>query len=261
MKHNLDSQKKQFPAGMVPLEKSIFKFACHAGVSCFTRCCRQLELYLYPYDIIRLKNRLGLSSEEFLNKYTGVRQGINPCFPSIVMLMSDNEEKTCPFLGDEGCTVYADRPSACRTYPLERAVDRDSPGGRPAEFYFMTDHSYCKGHEEAREWTVKEWVRDQQLQYYNQMDDLWAEMDTIFADSAVWQGEGAAGPRQLMAFMVSYNVDRFRQYVDDNKLLDQYKLDKSRKKLIMIDDEALLKFGFDWLKLILTSKPTLQAKR
>ena len=61
--------------------------------------------------------------------------------------------------------------------------------------------------------------------------------------------------------MACYNVDRFRQYLNDHNLLDQFRLDKSRRKLIKTDDEALLKFGFDWLKFVLVGQPVLQAKR
>ena len=49
---------------------STFKFKCHSGVKCFTACCRDINIILTPYDIIRLKNRLDLSSEEFLAIYT-----------------------------------------------------------------------------------------------------------------------------------------------------------------------------------------------
>ena len=49
---------------------STFKFKCHPGVKCFTACCRDINIILTPYDIIRLKNRLDLSSEEFLAIYT-----------------------------------------------------------------------------------------------------------------------------------------------------------------------------------------------
>lgn len=257
---NSMNDEKKFPEGMEPIGDGTFKFLCHPGVSCFTRCCRKLELFLYPYDILRLKNRLGITSEEFLNSYAGVVQGGNPFFPSVIMRMLDNEEHTCPFLdGEKGCRVYEDRPSACRTYPLERAVDRSPAKGQPREYYFMTNHEYCKGHEEEQEWTVKAWLRDQQLVYYNAMDELWAEMDTLFALNP-WKGEGAAGPRQLLAFMICYNIDRFRQYVNDHDLLKQFRIDKSRRRAIETDDEALLKFGYDWLKLILTNKPTLQRK-
>ena len=50
--------------------KSKFKFQCHPGVKCFTKCCRGINIILTPYDIIRLKNRLDLPSEEFLTLYT-----------------------------------------------------------------------------------------------------------------------------------------------------------------------------------------------
>lgn len=252
---------KEFPEGMKPLGDSLFSFACHPGVACFTRCCRKLELFLYPCDILRLKKRLGISSEEFLNSYTGVVQGANPFFPSVIMRMRDDAENICPFLDREkGCQVYEDRPTACRTYPLERAVDRSPERGAPREYYFLTNHDYCLGHGEEKEWTVKEWLRDQQLVYANAMDDLWAEMDTIFAGNP-WQGEGAAGPKQLLAFMVCYNIDRFRQYASDHDLLNMYRLDKARKRAIASDDEALLTFGFDWLRLILTGRSSLQPKR
>ena len=42
-----------------------FTFACHPEVPCFNQCCRRLNLVLTPYDVLRLKNHLGMSSEEF----------------------------------------------------------------------------------------------------------------------------------------------------------------------------------------------------
>lgn len=250
---------KEFPDGMVPLGTTVFQFDCHPGVSCFTHCCRKLELFLYPYDILRLKKRLGIDSESFLTRYVIVTRAANPFFPALQLKMLDNEARTCPFLGTDGCTVYADRPAACRTYPLERAVARTFTRGRPDEYYFMTRHPYCQGHAEKRDWTVKQWLKDQQIQYYNLMNDLWAEMDTLFAGNP-WQGEGDAGPRQQMAFMVCYNLDRFRQYVNEHALLQQFDLDKNSRRLIERDDEALLRFGFDWLKFVLAGVPTLKAR-
>jgi hypothetical protein len=47
-------------------KESKFRFSCHPGVPCFTNCCRNMNIILTPYDIIRLKNRLGLTSDMFL---------------------------------------------------------------------------------------------------------------------------------------------------------------------------------------------------
>jgi Fe-S-cluster containining protein len=255
----MDDTNKQFPDGMKPLDKSVFQFRCGLDVECYMKCCRKLDLILYPYDIIRLKNRLGFTSEEFMRNHTQLGSSSHPYFPSVMLLMSDNEEQTCPFLDKTGCTVYEDRPTACRTYPLERAVERNPNRGRPREYYFMTNHPYCLGHTEAKEWTVKTWLKDQKLQHYNVVNDLWAEIDTLFASNP-WQGEGAGGPRQQMAFMVCYNIDGFRRFADEHRLLDEYKIESSQRRILADDDEALLKFGFEWLKHILAGTGSLRRK-
>lgn len=239
---------------------SSFCFACHSGLQCFKSCCRKLEMYLYPIDIIRLKNRLSITSGEFLRSYTKLGKGGNPFFPAVMMKMADEGEQECPFLGDKGCNVYEDRPTACRTYPMERAVDRASAGGRPTDYYFVVKHPYCHGHNEKKVWDVKTWLRDQRLLEYNLMNDLWAEIDTVFAGNP-WQGEGAAGPRQQLAFMVCYDIDSFVEFVSSNRLLEQFRLDKARLRRIAGSDESLLQFGFDWLKFILAGQPTLTPKR
>jgi uncharacterized protein len=246
--------------GRRPLGKQKFPFACHQGLACYKSCCRRQNLFLYPYDIIRLKNRLGLDSEEFLNRHAGVVKGANPLFPALMLQMTATGEQTCPFLGEQGCTVYEDRPSACRTYPLERALLRAPGGTRPEECYFLVRHEYCLGHAENRQWSAREWLRDQQVIQYNLMDDLWAEMDALFAANP-WQGEGAAGPRQQLAFLVCYNIDGFRRYVRDFSLLDRFRLDKEQRRAIESSDEELLRFGFNWLKLVLVGMPTLKARK
>ena len=123
----------------------------------------------------------------------------------------------------------------------------------------MTHHQYCLGHQEAKEWTVKTWLRDQKAQYYNSLNDIWAEIDTLFAGNP-WQGEGAGGPRQQMAFMVCYNIDGFRRFAEENKLFDQFKLESSFHRILADDDEALLKFGFEWLKYVLAGRSKLIRK-
>ena len=246
--------EKKFPEGMVPLGSEKFKFSCHNGVACFTRCCRQVDMYLFPYDIVRLKKALNIDSHECIQKYTRLVQGDNPYFPAVMLKL--NEENTCPFLSEDGCRVYDDRPSACRTYPLERAVDRTPESKQESEFYFMTHHEYCLGHKEDNDFTVKEWVRNQRLEQYNLMNDLWGELDTLFSQNP-WRGEGSGGEKQRLAFMVCFDIDGFRKFVEHHDLLKKFRIDKDTKKRIKEDDQELLKFGFEWLKLILNGKTSL----
>ncbi len=244
------------PEGRTLVGDSPFRFACHPGVPCFLTCCHKVEMYLYPYDIVRLKNRLGLHSGEFMQRHTRLAEGSHPYFPAVMLNMADRDGQPCPFLNDDGCSVYRDRPSSCRTYPLERAVER-RPGREGLKaHYFMTHHPYCKGHEEERTYTIAQWERDQFIFEYNQMNDQWAHVDAFFATNP-WQGEGKAGPRQRLAFMVCYNIDEFRNYCNQHRLLKQFRLPKDTRRRIERDDGALLSFGFDWLLFVLGDRPTL----
>jgi hypothetical protein len=44
-------------------------------------------------------------------------------------------------------------------------------------------------------------------------------------------------------------------------LLEQFKLESTRRRLIENDDEVLLKFGFDWLKHILAGTGPLKRRK
>lgn len=243
-----------FPDGMAPLGKEEFTFHCHSGVSCFTNCCKRVDMMLYPYDLIKLKLALKIDSEKLLQDFINVVKGNNPYFPSLMLRLGSNEY--CPFLSDDGCQVYTDRPSACRTYPLERAVDRNADRGRTSDFYFIAKHDYCFGHFENKKFTVQQWVRNQRIDEFNTANDLWTEIDTLFLTNP-WKGEGSAGPKQQLAFMVCYNIDGFRRFVEERELLKQFKLPKDFKRRILESDFELQKFGYEWLKLIFTNKSSL----
>ena len=43
-----------------------FRFRCHSALACFNQCCRNLNLFLYPYDVIRLRKALQMDSDRFL---------------------------------------------------------------------------------------------------------------------------------------------------------------------------------------------------
>lgn len=72
--------------------------------------------------------------------------------------LTNDEEKTCPFLYEAGCSVYEDRPATCRYYPIRQASLKklDLSDGITDEFYFFVKEPHCKGFEEDKEWTVAE---------------------------------------------------------------------------------------------------------
>ena len=252
--------KKNFPEGMEPIGKEKFNFHCHEGVDCYMVCCRNVDMFLYPYDVLRLKETLKITSQEFMESNTHLVKGIShPYFPSVMLRLTEDESKSCPFLEKEGCGVYMDRPSACRTYPLERGVDRSPEKGMIKDFYFMTDHEYCHGHQEEKKFTVKKWIRNQRLDDYNLLNDLWAEVDTVFAGNP-WAGEGSGGPKQQIAFTACYDIDNFRLMVVKHNLLERFTVARDQKRRINESDTELLKFAFEWIKHFLGAPSSLLSK-
>jgi uncharacterized protein len=79
-------------------------------------CCRHYLVPVNAYEATRLAGRLGVTDTEFRKRYTRRGQGRE---------LAHDRKGACVFLGDEGCTVYADRPLTCRLYPLRRFVDAE----------------------------------------------------------------------------------------------------------------------------------------
>jgi len=247
------------PSDRERLGKAPFHFHCHPEVPCFLTCCRNVNLLLYPYDILLLKQHLGVKSSEILERYTQICEGSHPYFPGLKLKLLTDEKASCPFLSESGCSVYANRPTACRTYPLERGLESTGTGGPLRIHHFLTHHPYCKGHFEARTYTVKQWERDQDLHQCNLINDMWAELDAFFASNP-WAGEGKAGPYQRLAFMTCYDIDGFRAYMQQHNILSQFALSKNDRRRIERDDEGLLQFGFQWLEFILGGRKKLVRK-
>ena len=235
------------------LEKALkkderFAFRCHAGLKCFTKCCRNLNLFLYPYDVLRLKNRLNISSDQFLGSYVDIVLRESNFFPDVLLRMSENEEKTCPFLDGSGCTVYPDRPDTCRTFPLEQGILFQEASRKTTDVYFFRPPDFCLGQHESQEWTTESWAEDQEAVDYHQMTAKWSEVKALFHVDP-WGPEGPHGSKGKMAFMATYNLDRFREFILHSTFLKRYKVKSDVLKKIKTDDGALMKFGFGWVKL------------
>ena len=92
-------------------------------------------------------------------------------FPIISIKMGDDTEARCPFVTPDGCSVYHDRPTACRLYPLGRAAGRSGTQEEWEGFFFVMDTPGCLGTKEKKIWTVEEWLGNQGLLPYIKMND------------------------------------------------------------------------------------------
>jgi hypothetical protein len=75
----------------------------------------------------------------------------------------------------------------------------------------------------------------------------WSELKRLFQTDP-WGKENIDGPRGKMAFMATYNIDSFRDFVLNSSFLKRYKVKSKIIKKIKADDVELMKFGFEWVK-------------
>lgn len=225
-----------------------FRFRCHPGIGCFNRCCRNLNLFLYPYDVLRLRASLGISSGRFLDDYVDVFLRPGSHFPEAMLRMADNPERTCPFLTEAGCTVYPDRPDTCRTFPVEQGLVFEDGGRTTRVVHFFRPPDFCEGRLEATEWTADTWADDQDARRHNRMTARWATLRSRFEAADPWGAEGPEGAKARMAFMAAFNPDAFREFVFGSSFLKRYKVKPDQQRKLRRSDLELLEFGFEWIR-------------
>jgi len=238
---------------------SRFKFRCHPKVRCFTACCSNVNIALPPYDLLRLRKRLGLAADEFIRQYGDIQILDKTLFPVVTLKMRDDGKKSCPFLTPEGCTVYEDRPNICRYYPVGMATLRklDAEGGKD-EFYFMTKEDHCKGFEEDKQWTIGEWRQDQGADLYDDMNRGW--MEILIKKKSHGQGKPFPDIKNEMFFKMSFDTDYFRAFVFNSTFLELYDLPAERIEQVRTDDTELLKLAYEWLRQAIFAEATLPFK-
>ena len=237
-----------------------FRFACHQGVRCFTGCCRDLHLTLTPYDVLRVRRALVMDSTAFLDQHTV--QDTDPTWkiPVVRLKMEENAARSCPFVTRDGCRIYADRPGACRAYPLGRAARRThsrSKASSVEEEYFLVREPHCSGFEEGEEWAAEAWMEDQGLVLYNEMNDLWMAFLTRYKPGS---RKNLAPPQWKMFFMACYSLDRFREFVFGTRFLSLFSIPELRQERLRESDEELLRFAYTWLAYSLFGDPVLKLR-
>ena len=233
----------------------IFTFHCHSDIACFNRCCRNLNLFLYPYDVLRLKNAIGIGSDTFLDRHVDIVLRDGNYFPDVLLRMAENQQHTCCFLTPKGCKVYLDRPDACRSFPIEKGMIPTSKKASPQLVYLLRTPEFCQGDRESTEHTPQSWTHDQKAETYEEMTILWAKLKQRFSTDP-WGGQGPNCSKGKMAFMAAYNLDRFRQFIFESSFLTRYKVKSAILKKIHTDDRQLLLFAFDWIKLFVWGQPS-----
>ena len=245
---------KEPPAGAARLRaEDRFSFRCGADLECFTRCCEDVNIVLTPYDILRLKQALRMDSSEFLESFTITPFTPEQKFPIVLLKMDAG--RRCPFVQSSGCSVYGNRPWACRMYPVGVAVP-DSPA--ESEFYFVMAEDLCKGHRSGADVSLSQWMRSQGVEQYEMMGAAFRDLTL----HPFWRTGRDLTPQQMdMFYMACYDVDRFRQFVFGTRFLQLFDVDEARAEALQTDDEELLELGMHWIRFSIFGERTMKLRR
>ncbi len=136
---------------------SAFSYTCHAC----SRCCHDKIIHLNPYEVARLAENRGISTTEFLSRYT-VANGT---------ALAQVDNGACVFLMPQGCGVHPDRPLVCRLYPLGRRVTAEGE----ETFHEVTPHPQTEG-EYGTDGTVEGFLTRQGAQPFIEAVDRYVEV-------------------------------------------------------------------------------------
>jgi Fe-S-cluster containining protein len=237
---------------MIPLARADrFQFACGPEMDCFNACCRNLNQFLTPYDIYRLKSRLNLLAGEFLSRYTVEHLGPQTGLPVVSLKAVPDENLQCPFVADTGCQVYEDRPSSCRTYPLARAITRSRETGEVTEHFALMCEDHCYGRQQPHTQTVREWIEGQQLEEYNRFNDMLMEIISL-------KNQFHPAPldirEQRMFHLALYDLDEFRKHLQEGDYKGEHPIVEEVRSALEGTDVDLLVFAHNWVRWALFGK-------
>jgi Fe-S-cluster containining protein len=125
VKHRLDMEDDELDALVQETTNAVW-----SRIDCTqcANCCRSLQVMVDGADIARLATRLKLTEQEFNRRYVEFDANGESYFAS----------SPCPFLKDNVCSVYEDRPKACHDFPYLH-----EPGFRTRMIMMIENTALC----------------------------------------------------------------------------------------------------------------------
>ena len=236
-------------------ETHVFNFRCYKGIDCFNACCRSIDIMLTPYDILRMKQRLGMTSTEFLKEYTEPFEFAKNSVAGVKLKPKEGSME-CRFVTDEGCTVYEDRPTACRYYPIGLLSLRRADENFDRASYALVREDHCHGHREARPISIADYRKEQGLEEYDEQGRSWRQLILKMKSAGPTIGSPSKASLRFF-FMACYDIDRFREFVRSDGFKETYDLGAQSLESLYTDDLALLRFGDRMIRQIMFGEETV----
>jgi Fe-S-cluster containining protein len=236
----------------------LIQFQCRKGIACWNACCSNIDISLTPYDVLRLKQHLGISSTEFLHKYTVPYEMEKDGIAGVKLRPVENGT-ACQFMRPEGCGVYADRPTACRYYPVALLSMRKQDEYADTSSYALVREEHCLGHNEPRSLSIDDYRKEQGLDEYDELARGWRQLILKKKSSGPAVGKPSKRSLQLF-FMACYDVDRYREFVASDGFADVYDIPADELLRILGDDKELMLFAFRFLRQVLFGEMSIAVR-
>jgi hypothetical protein len=122
--------------------------------------------------------------------------------------------------------------------------------------YFVVREPHCKGHEEPKTQTVREYRIEQGIDRYDVMNREWR--DIILKKRSSGPTVGAPSARSLQLYdMCSYDMDKFREFIQTPGFTGIFDADAIGMDKLLQDEELLLTFAMRFLKQVLFGEMTI----
>jgi len=260
---DIESIKDEIPyeSPVDPVELTLdseIQFHCHKNISCFNECCRNIDITLMPYDIQRLKRRENITSAEWVARYTLPFPMDAHNMPGL-KLATRPGSTACVFLTEEGCSVYEDRPTACRYYALGSMAVRKQGASAVEDIYFVVKEPHCKGHEEPRTLTVRDYLAEQGIVEFDRKNREWR--DIVLKKRSSGPTVGTPSPRSMQLFdMCSYDIDNFRRFFQSPGFEEVFDIADDERQALLDDEDRLFAFACRFLKQVLFGEISIAVK-
>jgi hypothetical protein len=156
----------------------------------------------------------------------------------------------------EGCSVYEDRPTACRYYPVALLSMRKQDEYTDTQSYALVKEDHCKGHAVERRLTIADYRKEQGVEEYDDLARGWRQLILKKKSTGPAIGAPSMKSRQLY-FMACYDIDTFRDYVESEVFQELFSLTKEEWGKILSTDTELMLFAFRYLKQVLFGEHTI----
>jgi len=113
--------------------------------------------------------------------------------------------------------------------------------------YALVQEKHCLGHQEPRSLSIDDYRQEQGVDVYDEKGRGWRQLVLKRKSAGPGIGKPPAVSNQLF-FMASYDVDRFRAFVSSDSFNKTYDVPLEVMATLLADDEALLEFGYNFLK-------------